>query len=51
MSKQPGIYYEGEFYGWNAVYMICGLCKQDFDYDPVGSMGYFEECLTKWEDK
>lgn len=50
MTKQ-GITYKGQFYNWNAVYKICGLCWEDFLYDSTGSWQYFEECLEKWEDK
>ena len=48
MNKQ-GIFHNNEFYGWNAVYQICGLCMEDWVHDPTGSQQYFEECLNKWE--
>ena len=44
------ITHNGIKYNWEQVYKICGLCKQDFDYDPTGSVAYFQECLTKWDD-
>lgn len=45
------MWYEDEYYNWGAVYAICGLCQEDFKYDPVGSNACFLECLEKWEDK
>ena len=50
MTKQ-GITYKGQFYNWQTIYQICGLCCEDWLHDPIGSQQYFEECLLKWEDK
>ena len=43
------IKHNGESYGWNAVYLISGLCAEDFLHDSVGSWEWFLECLEKWE--
>ena len=48
------IKHNGEYYGWNAVYLISGLVQEDFLHDSVGSWEHFihclENCLEKWED-
>ena len=41
------MWYKDEYYGWNAVYLISGLCRENFLYDPVGSMQHFEDCMQK----
>ena len=51
MNNRSGIIYNDQFYEWNAVYQICGLCCEDWVHDPIGSQQCFEECLLKWEDK
>lgn len=45
------IKHNGEWYGWNAVYLISGLVQEDFTHDSVGSWEHFIECVEKWEDK
>lgn len=41
------MWFKNEYYGWNAIYLISGLCREDFLHDPVGSLEQFEECLVK----
>lgn len=33
------IKHNGEYYGWNAVYLISGLVQEDFLHDSVGELG------------
>ena len=44
------IKHNGEYYGWNAVYLISGLVQEDFLHDSVGSWEHFIDCLEKWDD-
>lgn len=39
------MFYEGNYYDWSFVYMVSGLCKEDFTYDWSGSVRHFGECL------
>lgn len=43
--NNAGIFHKGEYYGWNAVYLISGLCSEDFLYDSIGSWEHFIGCL------
>lgn len=43
------IKHNGEWYGWNAVYLISGLCAEDFTHDSVGSWEHFINALKVWE--
>ena len=48
---KQGVFYNNEFYSWEQVYKVSGICMEDWLHDPIGSQQYFEECLLKWEDK
>lgn len=43
------IEHNGQWYGWNAVYLISGLCEEDFMHDSFGSWKHFIEALEIWE--
>ena len=51
MITHNGISHSGEYYTWELVYKISGLCQDDFTYDSTGSWEYFIQCLERWEDK
>lgn len=44
------IKHNGIKYNWEQVYKICGLCREDFTHDYIGSFEHFIECLDKWEE-